>query len=527
MYKLVIVDDERDVRRRIAALVRSAESSFSLVAEYENGIDAYDGILTDNPDLVITDIRIPYIDGIELSKKIREVLPLVKIIIITGYDEFDYAKEAANLGVIGFISKPVTLLDVREALEKAEQQIAREYMTEQNLTQLREFYADSLPVIREANLIRLSNMTAVTPQFEERLRYNDIRLDYRYYAMCVFDFDEAAEDAAERYELAFTYIRKYMEEDRKQQYDADSFSRYEKLCLILKSNEPFFPSEIEQGLETTILRAGRYAGTQLSVGVSSVFEEKNFARMLDEAQHALEYRSVMGGGKVFFFGGVAAGAGAALAVDDNAVKELGYLLRYKPLAECRAALGAIKAQLQGGEHARNSYFYVLTSILNALLRACENLDGLYRHFSGHNAMYRRLFETKTAEESFAFLEEVALAVHTLNNEAIVDTVEQNLQRILAYLEAHYCDPDISFLSLSNGVNLSVSYISALLKKNLNTTFVKQLTTLRMERAKELLQNPSLKIIDVAEQLGYLDPYYFSHCFKKYTGMSPKGYRSHE
>jgi len=120
VYKLAVVEDEREVHKRLISLIKKSQSKFELSAEFDNGIDAYDGIISDRPDLVITDIRIPFIDGIELSKKLLETLPLIKIVIITGYNEFTYAKEAANLGVLGFISKPITQEDIDLILGKAE-----------------------------------------------------------------------------------------------------------------------------------------------------------------------------------------------------------------------------------------------------------------------------------------------------------------------------------------------------------------------------------------------------------------------
>ena len=151
-YKLVIVEDEHDVRQRLVGLIEKSGYGFEIAAQYETGIDAYDGIISDNPDLILTDIKIPYINGIELSKMVREIYPLVKIIIITGYSEFDYAKEAANLGVLGFISKPITQENINELLEKAETSLNEEFLTGANLNRLSNFYQESLPIIRESEL---------------------------------------------------------------------------------------------------------------------------------------------------------------------------------------------------------------------------------------------------------------------------------------------------------------------------------------------------------------------------------------
>lgn len=527
MYKLVIVEDERDARKRLISMIEKAGSKFELIAEYENGIDAYDGILSDSPDLVITDIRIPYINGIELAKKIREMLPLVKIIINTGFNEFDYAKEAANLGVLGFISKPVTQEDVDTLLKKVEETLDEEFLSAENLTKLETFYENNLPIIREHDLYRLSGMSAISPAFRRKLRHNNIDLDYRYFAMCVFDFDEALDGNMERYEFGLSSVRKLVSESFGGLCDVEMFSRDEKLCLILKSNDSIDISKAENLMETIILRVGRFSGMPLSVGMSNIYEgDLDFSGMLREALRALEYRGVMGGRKVFFFGNAAPAPAGKILIDDTDIRQLGYLMRYKPVEECIECLAVIRQKMETDE-AQNSYYYLLTSILNTLIKSCDDLEGLYTRYSGQGGMYRRLFESKTADEVFAFFSEMTRVIRTLNDNIIVDNVENNLQKVLDYMETHYSDADISFESVAREVNFSVSYISALLKKNRNTSFIKHLTALRMEKAKELLKSPALKIIDIAEQLGYADPYYFSHCFKKYTGFSPKEFRNHE
>jgi len=521
---LVIVEDERDVRSRLVSMIKKSGCNFEIVAEYETGIDAYDGITSDNPDLILTDIRIPYINGIDLSKKVREVYPLVRIIIITGYSEFDYAKEAANLGVIGFVSKPVTLGDMRNLLKKAEASLNDEFVTGSNLSRLTAFYKENLPIIRENELYSLSGVSGVTPALEARLRSSNISLEYPYFLMCIFDFDEIPGEDAERYDIVFSSVRKSVGEELMGVCDYELFNRYEKLCLILKYETPPDVKDLELRTERIIQRAGRYSFMPLSAGISSVFcNNKNFSAMVKEATRALEYRSVMGGQKVFLFGNSQVDA-IHMTIDDSKIKELGYLLHSQTTQDCIQRIDHIRNTLI---NSRDSLYYAATGILNVLIKGCDNIEGLYARYGGIDKLYRKLFEIKTDDEIFDYLKELVRMVRELNDGVIVDNVERSLHLVTTYLETHFCDPDISFESLAREVNFSVSYISALLKKRLNTSFVKMLTELRMEKAKELLTNPSLKIIDIAEKLGYNDSYYFSHCFKKHVGVPPKEFRNEQ
>ena len=135
-YKVAIVDDEQDVRERLESMILKSPTVFELMGVYENGIDAFDGVSGNQIDLLITDIKIPYIDGIELSRKLKQTDPFLKIIIITGYDEFDYAKQAIELEVVGFISKPISQSELDKTLKKAHDKISLAYNINSSLSEL-------------------------------------------------------------------------------------------------------------------------------------------------------------------------------------------------------------------------------------------------------------------------------------------------------------------------------------------------------------------------------------------------------
>ncbi len=136
MYKVIIVDDEPNVRKRLEAILETKKHDFEVLGLFENGYDALETGIPLEPDLIITDIKMPFIDGLELIRRAKIELPLVQTIIVTGFDSFDFAKQAIDLGVIGYISKPVTGDEIGMVLSKAKEKMDKNLLVNKNIHEL-------------------------------------------------------------------------------------------------------------------------------------------------------------------------------------------------------------------------------------------------------------------------------------------------------------------------------------------------------------------------------------------------------
>lgn len=186
LYKIILVDDEDEVRGRISSKI-SAESGFEVVGTAGNGYDALELIEKYVPHVVLTDIKMPYIDGIELARIIRRDWPTIKIGFITGYDQFDYAREAVQLGACTYLTKPLTQDDISSCLVSLKQDLDTEYTENYNRERIAQRYQQYLPLLVDNWFVSvLASGKAANPDDIAQLRQYGVSLDdSAYIAACI------------------------------------------------------------------------------------------------------------------------------------------------------------------------------------------------------------------------------------------------------------------------------------------------------------------------------------------------------
>jgi two-component system response regulator YesN len=163
---------------------------FKVIGSYENGYDAMIGGIPLEPDFIITDIKMPFITGLELIKQAKQELPLVQAIIVSGYDDFDYAKQAIDLGVVGYISKPVTFEEISDALEKAKVELDKKYSIDKNIKDLQEKSESVLKMVQSDDLNKLVTLKSIPANFREKLQADGIEINLPYVLFAIFDSDQ-------------------------------------------------------------------------------------------------------------------------------------------------------------------------------------------------------------------------------------------------------------------------------------------------------------------------------------------------
>ena len=534
MYKVIIVDNEESIRERLLTLLERMKDDFEVIGSFQNGYDALVSGVTLQPDLIITDIKMPYIDGIELIKRAKLELPLLQSIIISGYDSFDYAKQAISLGVISYITKPINFEDLSEAMIKAKNELDKKLNVDKNIQNLQRKVDSALKLLQESDLNKLVSMKKIPQNFNEKLIGDKIDLNYRYIVLGCFDFDEENDSITfEQDELVNFYLESFIKDEFEGlNINFLTFNNSSETNILILTNDSFDKEKVQECLARVVSKINKTCGTSISCGLSDIIDTSKYKdkylsisfRMLHRhAKRTLEYRTIMGGSLILFFEDIDQAKTQTGKVDENEYKSIGFEILYGHLNEAKKIVSSIINRVTL-ENFKDTYYFVLNNILDAILNSCVNLSALYNEYLTHIEIIHRVFDSKTNEATLQILDELINKIDDINKRFRMSKIESSFNQIKLFIENNYKNPLLSLEDVAKELGYSVSYISAILKKN-NTSFTKYLTDIRMNASLPLLAKSNEKLITIANEVGYEDPYYFSHCFKKYFGTSPLEYRN--
>jgi two-component system response regulator YesN len=526
MYNVIIADDEATIRERLLGFLAKMSADFKVVGVYENGYDALVSGVPLEPDLIITDIKMPFISGLELIRQAKVDLPLLQAIIVSGYDDFDFAKQAIDLGVIGYLSKPVTYEEIASALQKAKTELDKKLTVDKNIQDLQKKNESVLQIVQDNDLNKLVTLKSLPDNFRERLSADGIVLANRNVLFGVFDSDTEEDSLSfEESELVNYYLSQYIDEELSP-YAPFRFSANGKTSIFLSSEKPFDKEGLQQALTRIIAKIHKTCGVSMSVGVSehgTPEETISYRKLYRHALWTLEYRTVVGTGVVLFYSDLEDTRTSVVGkVDDNEYKNVSYSILYGKKEDAIEAVEKLIDTISSIEY-KDSYFLIANNLLDAILKSCTAIDKLYSSYQPHVAIVNRIYGSKSAETTKQYFDELIERVIDINQAQRTSGIDDAYEHIQQYIQSHYSKSTLSLDDVADELGYSVSYISAIFKRN-DSSFTKYLTSVRMEQAKLLLANPDNKLVTIANEIGYDDPYYFSHCFKKYFVVSPVEYR---
>lgn len=531
MIKVIVADDEDATRNRVLSYLGKHPELYEILGTYENGYDALEAASSfDAVDLLVTDIKMPFVTGLELAKEMKEMFPLLEVIIISGFDDFDFAKQAIALDAVSYLSKPLSFDELEEALQKALSRLTQKQSVFADQEALKEEHLSLLKAEKNADLLRLLTIKEPGSVFLNKLERDGIELKGKKAAFLLFDPDKEEEninyEEMERVHLALENLFEEAFEGANFSFhpfeQASSFG-----VLLLSDKESFSPSFLERRLSALIASIKRNLGLSFSCAISELDSDQkdpsfSFRKLYRHCLWALEYRTIMGEGLVLFYKDLANYGKSIGKVDENDYKDIANALLYGKKEEAMRLIAALIERVSTPEY-KDSYFLILNNLFDAILKSCIAIDRFYDGYKSHLSLVNDLYQRKGKEGVQRLFEEIAGRVVEINSEKRSQGLDSSYVLMERYIDEHFRDSGLSVDDLSKAFGYSTSYVFAILKKH-ETSFTKLLTARRMAEAKRLLSNPKSRMAEVASEIGYEDPYYFSHCFKKYFGISPLEYK---
>jgi len=519
MISVLLVDDEQFVRMGLRNLIDWESCGYQVIGEADNGEDALDMIEQSRPELVITDIRMPVLDGLELIRRVSEESSLpTKFIILSGYDEFKYAQQAMRYGVSDFILKPVDQDELQTILSRVKRQIAKDQLISKKTDTI---WASA---VFEA-LLKGETSNKNIEEWERTLNINGA--DSIFYVFIEVNNENIVQGDAEKVspngELSdllsqtISGIIGYKQPVFLYQHG----NRYgmiatDKILSLFSEDMEIFATALQTQLSQKI---GRTVRVYVGVPVKNLSE---FSEAYATAEEALQYKFAYPEGPILYQK-VSAYPLQYIELDSSLYKELMESIEENDAAGIRETVGRIFTVFQEQRFAPEAVKTSINRCVFGVTRYIRELNGNENKLKSLQPMIGWLSLNITLKELerifYAFMMEAANYIALICKEKAMGPIH----KIKDYIDSHFCE-NISLKSLGSVFYMNPVYLGQLFKKTYGTYFREYLLNLRVNEAKRLLRQTDLCIYEIAERIGFDNPEYFVTQFEKIVQMTPTEYR---
>lgn len=535
--KVFLVEDEMVIRRGIKNSIDWEKEGYIFCGEASDGELAYPMIIKEKPDILITDIRMPFMDGLELCKLVKKELPNIKILILSGYDEFDYAKEAIRLGVTEYLLKPISSGKLLEALngvsesirrEKEDKDLVRKYMEEmrENTEHEKQKFFEQM----------IAGNLSMADALETGKKY-EMNLSAGMYNLLLFRFtlgkenrksgellgeaEYAIEKLTERLEYVFEFQR-----------GVEGWA-----FLLMADNEEQMSERVKELSKDLEEIMKNYSTIAYFGGIGQpVARLRELEESFREAERALAARFTMELNRIISVEDIRMAQNVD-TLDDIEITSFGEIEKTRTMLEKFLNNGAedeidefvdvyINELPEGNLKSVLMRQYIIMDAYIVMMSFCEKIEGIEGEMQAQSEELKNSMKTiQTLEEIKNYirmlLKKIIGVRDTISGRRYSDIIEIAKDQI----RKTYMSDEISLNTIAAEVGMSPSYFSSIFSKEMGKTFVEYLTEIRMDRAKELLMCSSMKTSEIGYEVGYKDPHYFSYIFKKTQNCTPKEFRA--
>lgn len=535
--KVFLVEDEMVIRRGIKNSIDWEKEGYIFCGEASDGELAYPMIIKEKPDILITDIRMPFMDGLELCKLVKKELPNIKILILSGYDEFDYAKEAIRLGVTEYLLKPISSGKLLEALngvsesirrEKEDKDLVRKYMEkmrENTEHEKQKFFEQMI-----AGNLSMADALETGKKYEMNLSagmYNLLLFRFtlgkenRKSGELLGEAEYAIEKLTERLEYVFEFQR-----------GVEGWA-----FLLMADNEEQMSERVKELSKDLEEIMKNYSTIAYFGGIGQpVARLRELEESFREAERALAARFTMELNRIISVEDIRMAQNVD-TLDDIEITSFGEIEKTRTMLEKFLNNGTedeidefvdVYINELPEENLKSVLMrqYIIMDAYIVMMSFCEKIEGIEGEMQAQSEELKNSMKTiQTLEEIKNYirmlLKKIIGVRDTISGRRYSDIIEIAKDQI----RKTYMSDEISLNTIAAEVGMSPSYFSSIFSKEMGKTFVEYLTEIRMDRAKELLMCSSMKTSEIGYEVGYKDPHYFSYIFKKTQNCTPKEFRA--
>lgn len=535
LYSIILVDDEEEVRKSIIKQIDWESAGFQVVGDAENGEDALEKIEVLEPDVVLTDIRMPYMDGLTLAEKIRQRYPSTKVVIFSGYDDFEYAQKAIKLNVTEYILKPVNVEELTSILKRIKSNLDEEIEEKRNVSRLRENYRKSQPIIREQFFNDMVHRRLADDLIESKLREYDIPITgARKWIIAAIDVEKSDDRSKktlslhEEEELIPISVMQIVREKLKSYCRFSLFQSTAEagMVVIAALDDDNTTTGLIDVLGDICKETKRILEVPVTIGIGhSVTGLSKIAGSYQSAVEALGYKAVVGSGITIYINDMEPVGSGKLEFDNSDESDFISAVKFGPDEKIEAVMVRISGKLESARvHYRQQQVYVF-GVLNTVIQMIQQYDLNLEEILGGELEYLSVIDKLQKREEFGeWLLKTARKMNQAINQERDMTTRQVIQQAKQYIMDNYQNPDLSVEMICRHLHMSPAYFSTMFKKETGQAYIAYLTEIRLNKAVELLNKTDDKTYVIASKVGYQEQNYFSYVFKKKFGVSPTKFR---
>lgn len=535
MISVLVVDDEAIIREGIIKSIAWDQYNIKIAGEASNGREALKIALNVKPDIVIADVRMPVMDGLELSKQLKEIMPSVKLIILTGYGEFEYAKKAIEVKVSDFILKPIGAEELVEIVLRLKQEILLEKKLAEDIASHEMLLQENIPIIQGRLINKLISASYTISEKEEILnsaQLLDMDLSgprFQVFIIAIDDyFFRVGSQPPGKKEIIFDAILNIARETLSE-YTKGFICRNEMgLFVGLFSTKSYHFNVVKMCKKIQRL-ISEHLKLSISIGIGNECKDLFcVCESYKEALDALRNRIYRGKNVVIHINDIAKDSRSDTIIGlQNCIEEEKELLVYIKLIDVEKINDLLNRLFDRLISIQADYNSIKNITLNFILVAFKGVDEMGINIEECMEIqfdpFKEIERYETIEDLKAWVKNVIEKLMDIIDSEKNEKYKSIVKFGLDYIIKHFDEP-LTLTVIANAVHVTPNYFSRIFREETGERFLEWLNKYRIEKAKELLSDISMKTYEVAEKVGFNDYKHFSYNFKKYAGCNPSEYK---